>query len=369
MAKKRKKKNKIKISFTTLIILLLIVGISFGAYYVYTNYIVKDSSTSEIDLPTLPDDYNEPLVSEYVTYNKQFNIQKDSPFYQSDKDDILNYYLTGNIDFSKQKDELKSSLFELLKKDQIKVNYDGSNSRFGMSKTWANYCLVDRNLKTSPLTKQEVDSNKWNMYVNLDILYQSDDLLFYDKVGSDSKLDREHIWAKSYGFNGADDKYKKLFAGTDLHNLRGADSAGNQTGHNNRLFNDLNHDLPTTSVCIGRDGKSKTYYNDTYFEPLDEDKGDIARSCFYMAVRYSQYYEDSPALVLNDTAIRIPGTLETIDTKDKPAEYGVLSTLLKWNKLDPVDEFEKSRNNFVYNLQNNRNPFIDFPQLAEKLFA
>ena len=56
------------------------------------------------------------------------------------------------------------------------------------------------------------------------------------------------------------------------------------------------------------------------------------------------------------------------DTKDTPAEFGILSTLKKWNEEDPVDEFEMTRNNLVYNLQNNRNPFVDYPSLVNLLF-
>ena len=48
---------------------------------------------------------------------------------------------------------------------------------------------------------------------------------------------------------------------------------------------------------------------------------------------------------------------------------GVLSTLLEWNKLDPVDEFETQRNNRIYEYQGNRNPFIDYSNIADIIFA
>lgn len=41
-----------------------------------------------------------------------------------------------------------------------------------------------------------------------------------------------------------------------------------------------------------------------------------------------------------------------------------LATLLNWHKNDPPDDFEMNRNNVVYSWQNNRNPFIDMPDLA-----
>ncbi len=49
---------------------------------------------------------------------------------------------------------------------------------------------------------------------------------------------------------------------------------------------------------------------------------------------------------------------------------GILSDLLEWNKLDPVDEYEIHRNNLIYkNFQHNRNPFIDFPQWADYIWG
>lgn len=93
----------------------------------------------------------------------------------------------------------------------------------------------------------------------------------------------------------------------------------------------------------------------------------MARAIFYMAVRYSKYEENSPWLKLVENPTEVNCT--TAETKDKPAEFGVLSTLLAWNKEDPVSEFELGRNNFVYNVQGNRNPFIDYPELADILFA
>ena len=46
-----------------------------------------------------------------------------------------------------------------------------------------------------------------------------------------------------------------------------------------------------------------------------------------------------------------------------------LSTLLEWNKLNPVDEFEIQRNNRIYEYQGNRNPYIDHSELASVVFG
>ena len=56
---------------------------------------------------------------------------------------------------------------------------------------------------------------------------------------------------------------------------------------------------------------------------------------------------------------------------DKPTgdyAFGYLSDLLEWNKADPVDDFEKQRNDRIYCYQQNRNPFIDHPEIADIIF-
>ena len=93
-----------------------------------------------------------------------------------------------------------------------------------------------------------------------------------------------------------------------------------------------------------------------------------------MALKYRYYEEgndiltEGPAIRITDSAIKIDSTVIPSDTKDKPIEFGKLSTLLKWNEEDPVSENEMIRNNIVYNLQGNRNPFVDYPNLANLLF-
>ena len=82
---------------------------------------------------------------------------------------------------------------------------------------------------------------------------------------------------------------------------------------------------------------------------------------FYMPARYFDY-EDvlHPKLELvNGTPLPVTGSASV------SGKAGDLATLLEWNELDPVDEFEIHRNNLIYNnYQLNRNPFIDYPQWA-----
>ncbi len=90
-------------------------------------------------------------------------------------------------------------------------------------------------------------------------------------------------------------------------------------------------------------------YSGTVYEPIDAYKGDFARTYFYMATRY--YSEDSSW----------PGSDMVNGSQPKPWALAMLKT---WAEEDPVSEKEIQRNEAVYSIQGNRNPFIDFPWYA-----
>lgn len=103
------------------------------------------------------------------------------------------------------------------------------------------------------------------------------------------------------------------------------------------------------------------------FEPTDRWKGDVARALLYRGVRYSDYKttntEAEPYLELTDDITK---------QDDNEHYHGVfhnLSTFLKWNQEDLPDAYEKKRNDRIYkNVQNNRNPFVDFPSWADLVY-
>ncbi|MFO7969030.1 MAG: endonuclease, partial [Candidatus Izemoplasmatales bacterium] len=139
--------------------------------------------------------------------------------------------------------------------------------------------------------------------------------------GGSCTWNREHVWPQSLL------NYDSTMT-SDLHNLKPADPSENSTRGNKY------YDYFTT--------------NDTY-EPRDEVKGDVARILFYMMVMYDE-------LNLVDYA---PGTYE----------MGLLQVLLEWHELDPVDDFERNRNDVIYSYQGNRNPFIDFPEYVDMIWG
>lgn len=156
---------------------------------------------------------------------------------------------------------------------------------------------------------------------------------------------REHVWAKSRGFGGSPSTSKP--ASVDLHHLRPADASVN-SARGNKWFDNGGNFHPEAKDC-------KT--DSDSWEPRDAVKGDIARMLFYMTVCY-EGENGNPDLELTD---------HPLDNEDP--NHGVLSTLLEWHKLDPVDAFEKKRNETIYSIQGNRNPFIDFPDFANYIFV
>jgi endonuclease I len=90
-------------------------------------------------------------------------------------------------------------------------------------------------------------------------------------------------------------------------------------------------------------------YSGTVFEPIDGYKGDFARNYFYMATRYLGEDDDWPGSPMADGAVLTPWAEEM---------------LTAWHLSDPVSDKETERNDAVYAIQDNRNPFIDHPEFV-----
>ena len=153
---------------------------------------------------------------------------------------------------------------------------------------------------------------------------------------------REHVWPKSLGdFDDGDSP------GCDLHHVRPADAKINGT-RSNKKYNYVTDGKEAPGILTTVSGGNSSGSGDNgYFEPLDNVKGDVARICLYVYVRYG-----GQILACND----ITNVFESVDV------------LLEWCELDPVDTWELSRNDVVSSVQGNRNVFIDYPEYAWLLF-
>jgi endonuclease I len=200
-------------------------------------------------------------------------------------------------------------------------------------------------------TDAKADGKVWDMYSDIPggipayvYTFITSQCGNYD--GEGDCYNREHSFPKSW-FNDASPMY------TDLFHIYPTDGwVNNKRG--NLPFGETSS--PTwTSTNGSMVGPSSTPgYSGVVFEPIDEYKGDFARTYFYMATRY--YGEDG----------EWPGSDMTDGAQPKP---WALDMLLAWHRADAVSTKETNRNNEVYKYQNNRNPFIDNPQFVEKIWG
>lgn len=97
-------------------------------------------------------------------------------------------------------------------------------------------------------------------------------------------------------------------------------------------------------------------YAGTVFEPINEFKGDIARSFFYFATRYQDFMDDFFTTANSSTCQSknmFDGSINKVFSDD------FILILIKWHKQDPVSAKEMAKNNAIFSFQGNRNPFID----------
>ena len=151
---------------------------------------------------------------------------------------------------------------------------------------------------------------------------------------------REHVWPQSLGGDNTSG------GGADLHHVRPSD-AGVNSSRGNKKYGEVGDGASAKYGSNPAIGYLGGYYNSTYFEPLDNVKGDVARICLYVYTRWGS----------NWGAESITKVFQSVDV------------LLEWCKLDPVDTWEMGRNEVVQGIQGNRNVFIDYPELAWTLFG
>ena len=187
------------------------------------------------------------------------------------------------------------------------------------------------------------ESNRWwDMYSNIP---------FY--APSFSGLNREHSFPKSW-WGGL----TTVSAYVDLNHLYPSEMRANTAKSNYPLGEVSDSQSPQfdNGCCkvgypVSGQGGGAQYV----FEPADEYKGDFARTYFYMATCYQDLHWSRLYMVSQNT-------YPTLNRWS-------VDLLLKWHRSDPVSEKETLRNEQVYRFQNNRNPFIDYPSLAEYIWG
>lgn len=183
----------------------------------------------------------------------------------------------------------------------------------------------------------------------------------YTFSGTLGTWNREHVWCQSnsgglWGTGGG---------GADMHHIRPSEGGLNSTRGNNK-YGELNgggkpaysRDSNKNNVALGG------YVGNGTFEPLDNVKGDVARICMYVYLHYNNASNVGGTINASKTS----GTLK-FSYNVAGSEDAAIQMLLKWNKLDPVDDIERTRNEEVFKIQGNRNPFIDNSSYADAIWG
>ena len=223
---------------------------------------------------------------------------------------------------------LKTALYELIKEHK-RISYGK-----GEDKTWGAFYTTDAAVENGQ--RRVLD------------MYSNEKRYFGSKGSAVSGMNIEHSVAKSWWGGTENNAY------CDIHHLNPSDATANTKKSNYPLGELTSISWNNGVAFVGKaniDGSSENAY-----EPCDEYKGDFARVFMYMFTCYQDLtwkytwmnYEKSTYPTLKPWAVEM---------------------LLKWHKQDPVSEKEVNRNNAVYAVQDNRNPFIDYPQFADYVWG
>ncbi|WP_412469906.1 endonuclease I family protein [Oceanospirillum sp. RT-1-3] len=250
--------------------------------------------------------------------------------------ELNNYYPKETNDvLSRGGAELKSYLFEVLNTTHQETN---SQDVLGCDSKNKGRCYSQRSLGYKGARKvlfgkihlKEDDKGYYikDVYCQKTLRRVQTRSMGPGQIPSPNVLNCEHTWPQSK-FTG---RFDKGLQKSDLHHLYPTDSKANSV-RGNYEFDNVDGFPVDYEDCTA----SQTQGNGA-FEPPAEHKGNVARALFYFSVRYD---------------ISISNHQEQV--------------LREWDKLDPVDAEERERNEIIYSVQNNRNPFIDIANLADKI--
>ena len=241
--------------------------------------------------------------------------------------DLKTYYATA---VGKKKAELKTAMHDIIGTATV-LDYGSGSS----NKTWYGFYQTDR------MSNNEVRDR-----------YSNDHRYFntsnpYSAVGG---MNIEHSLANSWWGGSKNQAYK------DIHHLMPCESKINSSKSNYGMGKVTSVTTDNGCTKVGK-GPGASGNSINMWEPDDKWKGDFARVYFYMATCYSDLNWQKEAL-------------NSLSRNDYPTLLPWAYQLyLQWSQDDPVDEIERARNEAVYAIQGNRNPFIDFPDLAEYIWG
>jgi endonuclease I len=227
-------------------------------------------------------------------------------------------------------DDLRAALQQIINNHQVQTN----------ASLWEHFQSAD----------SKINGKVWDMYSDVPGGTPAYEFTFViDQCGNYSGegdcFNREHSFPQSWYNSSAP-------MSTDLFHLYPADAWVNaQRG--NWPYGTVSNANWTSTNGSKRGACSFPGYSGTVFEPIDEYKGDFARSYFYMLTRYMN-------LVSSWESPMLDGNSFSAWAKEM---------LLQWDAMDPVSQKEIDRNNTVYTIQGNRNPYIDRPEFVYNVWG
>ena len=194
--------------------------------------------------------------------------------------------------------------------------------------------------------RDDDNSKVWDMY---------SDKTYYFRGGTSGVygMHKEHSMPKSWW--GGYDETQGYAGYTDINHLYPSDGDANMAKSNHPLgeVSTASFDNGVTKVGSPKTGQGGG--SNSVFEPDDRYKGDFARTYFYMACAYQNYTWKYTYMLTNNSW--------------KSLNDWSIDLLCRWARNDAVSDKEVSRNDAVQKHQNNRNPFIDFPELFEYIWG
>ena len=236
----------------------------------------------------------------------------------------LDYYSSLN---GKKGSELKTAIHNLVSNNVKMLGYGSGNQN-----TWWGFYVTDYEMDGSQrLVVDRYSNNVW---------------YFGSRGASVSGMNIEHSFPKSWWGGTQNNAYKDLF------NLMPCEKNINTSKSNYGMgvVTNVKTDNGCTKVGTGADGTN-------LWEPADKWKGDFARGYMYMATAYQDFTWTGEGL-------------NSLQQGAYPTLQKWASDLyIKWAKADPVDDREITRNSAVQDIQGNRNPYVDFPNLMEYVWG
>lgn len=265
--------------------------------------------------------------SQTSTSSETSSSTSESSSYVSHVPDIEESGYYQGVDWNATGATLKTSLFNVISKNTKTIGYDG---------LWNAY-------KTTDVTS---DGYIWDMYSN-------------EKYVPGGSKQGKNYSAEGDAYNREHTIPQSIFSEAspmkcDIFHVVPTDGYVNNKRSNYPHGNVSNASYTSNNGSKLGTGNNNGY-SGTVFEVIDEYKGDFARMYFYFVTRYQD---------------KIPNYNYASFAKNTYPSLSswAIKTYMVWNDKDPVSEKETARNEAAYKLQNNRNPFIDHPEAAHKIW-